>query len=94
MALIVLVFLFSLIAAVSAAFVFAHAFRRSVGTGLMVLCIPFFIVYYAFDQFEHRHKGLIVAGLVGASLLAVLLRGLAGDIGVPVLPPQPGLAPL
>jgi len=49
-----------------------HAFRRSVGTGVMVLCIPFFILFYAFTQFEHRFKGAIVAAWLGAFVLAAI----------------------
>ena len=51
-----------------------HAFGRSLGTGLMVLLIPFYNVYYAFFQFEHRFRGWIVAGFVGCGLAAFSLR--------------------
>lgn len=47
-----------------------HAFRRSLGTGVMVLCIPCFIAFYAFVQFEHRFKGPLVAGWIGSFVLA------------------------
>jgi hypothetical protein len=53
--------------------IYIHAFRRSIGTGFMVLCIPCYIFYYAFSQFEHPKKGLIVAGLCAAAGLAIVL---------------------
>lgn len=59
---------------VSAAFVYAHAFGRSVGTGVMVLGIPFYIFYYAFSQFEHPKKGLIVSSLCGGVGLGIILN--------------------
>ncbi|MCL2258825.1 MAG: hypothetical protein FWC18_03240 [Cystobacterineae bacterium] len=51
-----------------------HAFGRSVGTGLMVLLIPFYNVYYALFQFEHRFRGWVVAGFIGCSVAALSLR--------------------
>ena len=51
-----------------------HAFQRSLGTGFMVLCIPLFAFYYGFAQFEHRHKGLIVAGTWAGFVVGVVLR--------------------
>ena len=81
--------LFALIALVCAFFLVRHAFGRSVGTGLLVLLLPAYVLVYAFGQFEHRRKGLIVAGFVGCSLLAALLLG-AGSAQVQAsLPPAP-----
>jgi hypothetical protein len=54
--------------------VLLHAFRRSVGTGFMVLCLPVYTPYYAFSQFEHRFKGPLVAGWLGGLVLGVVLR--------------------
>jgi len=39
-----------------------HAFQRSIGTGFIVLLLPIYCVYYGFSQFEHRWKGLVLAG--------------------------------
>lgn len=68
--------LFGLVTVVCAAFLLVHAFRRSVGTGMMVLLIPFYILFYAFSQFEHPRKNLILAGFFGCSLLAAVFLGL------------------
>ncbi len=65
-----------LLGLVCALFILAHAFRLSTGTGMMVLFIPGYILFYGFTQFEHRHKGLIVAGFYGLLTLGCLLIGL------------------
>jgi translocator protein len=81
--------LFALIALVCASFLLRHAFGRSVGTGMLVLLLPAYVLVYAFSQFEHRHKGLIVAGFVSCSVLAGLLLGV-GLAGLQQsLPPPP-----
>ena len=64
----------ALISFAASLFILVHAFRRSVGTGVMVLLIPGFIVFYAFAQFEHRYKGIIVATWLGAFVLGALLQ--------------------
>jgi len=56
------------------ALILVHAFQRSVGTGFMVLCLPLYTLYYAFSQFEHRRKGLVLAGWIGAFVTGVVLR--------------------
>lgn len=58
-------------------FVLLHAFQRSVGTGFMVLLIPIVCLFYGFAQFEHRRKGLILAGWLGGFVAAVVLRTIA-----------------
>ncbi len=68
--------LFGLITFVCAIFLLIHAFRRSVGTGMMVLLIPCYILFYAFSQFEHPRKNLILAGFFGSSVLAAVFLGL------------------
>ena len=56
------------------ALVLIHAFQRSVGTGFMVLCLPVYTLYYGFSQFDHRRKGLVLAGWLGAFVLGVVFR--------------------
>ncbi len=60
-----------------AVLVYIHAFQRSVGTGVIVLCVPFYLFFYAFSQFEHRRKNVIVAALFGSSGLAVVMLAAA-----------------
>jgi len=62
--------------------VLIHAFQRSVGTGFMVLCLPVYTPYYAFSQFEHRRKGLLLAGWLGGFVLGVVLRAVGIKLGV------------
>jgi hypothetical protein len=61
--------------------VLVHAFRRSVGTGFMVLCLPY-TLYYAFSQFEHRYKGGLLAGWLGGLVVGVVLRAVGLKLGV------------
>jgi hypothetical protein len=56
------------------AIILVHAFSRSVGSGFMVLCLPLYALYYGFSQFEHRLKGLVLAGWLGFFVLGVTLR--------------------
>ncbi len=78
--------LFCSVGLICAGTISIHAFRRSLGTGFMVLCIPCYNFYYAFSQFEHPRKGLIIAGLfgalgLGAALLAIGVQHPA--LGIP-----------
>jgi benzodiazapine receptor len=52
----------------------------------MVLCIPCYILYYAFSQFEHQRKNLIIAGLAGGLVLAGAMRAIGADLGPLELP--------
>jgi benzodiazapine receptor len=58
-------------------FVLVHAFRRSLGTGVMVLCVPCYNVYYAFSQFEHPRKGPLLAAYLGCLALGGFLLSVA-----------------
>ncbi len=78
--------LFSALGFACAALILVHAFRRSVGTGFMVLCIPCYILYYAFSQFEHARKNLVIAGLVGGLVLAGTMRGVGVEPGMSEVP--------
>lgn len=70
MAIVLLGILFAVASAGCSLIILIHAFRRSIGTGVMVLLIPFFIFFYAFSQFEHRKKGLLLALWLFATGLA------------------------
>lgn len=65
--------------------VLRHAFQRSLGTGVMVLCIPFYPVFYGFSQFEHRHRGIVLAGWLGGFVAAAALQLLGFGLGASVL---------
>ncbi len=74
MALSVFGLLFILISVGCYGLVLIHAFRQSLGTGFIVLCLPLYNLYYAFSQFEHSRKGVVLAGWVGAFVLGVTCR--------------------
>jgi hypothetical protein len=78
--------LFSALGFACAALILLHAFRRSTGTGFMVLCIPCYILFYAFSQFEHARKNIIIAGLVGGLILASAIRAVGAEPGIMELP--------
>lgn len=76
MSLIVLGGVLCLLGVVCALFIVVHAFRLSTGTGMMVLFIPGYILFYGFSQFEHRYKGPILAGFYGLLPLGCVLVAL------------------
>ena len=49
------------------------AFRRSVGTGLMVLLIPFYVFWFAVKHFQHPRKVALVCSWLCCLGLAVVL---------------------
>ena len=81
--------LFALVAVTCSVFILLHAFRRSLGTGVMVLCIPCFMLYYAFSQFEHRRKDIIVSGWLACLVMAAVLYAF-GAHGLIQAPPPSG----
>jgi hypothetical protein len=84
-----LVFLAGALAAVSTAcavMICVHAFRRSVGTGVMVIGIPGYLAVYAFTQFEHRFKPLIATTYVACLMLSAVFSALGYQVYVGVPP--------
>jgi len=79
--------MFILLSAVCFLFILIHAFRRSVGTGVIVLCIPFYNLYYGFMQFEHRYKNLIIPGWLGGFGLGAALLTLGSPVILAFRPP-------
>lgn len=82
--------LFGLITLVCTLFLLVHAFRRSLGTGMMVLLVPCYLLVYAFSQFEHPRKNLILAGFFGSTVLTAVFLGLgAHELEQVMLRPPP-----
>jgi len=79
---------FAVISFACSLFILVHAFQRSVGTGLMVIFIPCFMVYYGFRQFEHRWKGAIVAGYLCGLVLSCALYSFGTQALVTYFRPQ------
>ncbi len=75
LALAILGLLFVVVGVVCHIIILIHAFKSSVGTGFLCLCVPCYILYYMFNEFEHEKKGLIIAGyFIGAIVGNCLLR--------------------
>jgi translocator protein len=65
---------FAVVAAALSLPILAFAFRRSLGTGLMVLLIPFYVFWFAMKHFEHPRKvALVCSWFASLGLAAVLL---------------------
>ncbi|MFL5318707.1 MAG: hypothetical protein ACJ790_03555 [Myxococcaceae bacterium] len=79
MAFIALAAFLALVSAGAWLFIVIHAFQRSVGTGFLVMLIPFYLLWYAFSQFEHPQKGIILAAFFGAGMLSVILYSAMGS---------------
>jgi hypothetical protein len=58
---------------------------------MMVLLVPCYMLVYAFSQFEHPRKNLILAGFFGSSVLAAVFLGLGAHALEQVMlrPPPP-----
>ena len=50
------------------------AFKTEVIKGVLCLCVPFYILYYAFTQFENDNKGVIIAVWLLGSIVNVGLQ--------------------
>jgi len=59
--------------------ILVHAFTKGgVLQGFLSLCIPFYIIYYAFARFEHPKKNLIVLGYLLGGVLAGVFLAMGG----------------
>lgn len=67
--------LFSLVSFGASILILIHAFKASVGQGFMCLCIPCYILYYGFTQFQHEKKNLILGAWLGCSIIGGGLQG-------------------
>jgi len=73
MVLMILGGLFSLVGFIGWLIIIIHAFKTSVGQGFLSLCVPFYILYYAFAKFQHSKKGLIIALFLGGYIIGGVL---------------------
>jgi translocator protein len=65
---------FAIAAAALSLPILRFAFQQSLGTGLMVLLIPFYIFWFAVEHFRHSRKvALVCSWLACLGLAAVLL---------------------
>ena len=54
------------------------AFQNEIWKGIVCLLCGLYGLYYAFAEFEHEKKWLIVGGAIGSNVLAFILYMLAG----------------
>ena len=59
----------SLASLVCSLIILIDAFKKEVIKGILCLCIPFYVLYYVFTQFEHEKKGLIIGGWLGGGIV-------------------------
>ena len=67
--------LFYLVTFVCSIIILIAAFKESVAQGFLCLCIPIYILYFAFAKFEHEKKKVILAAWIGSGVLGAVLYG-------------------
>ena len=78
----ILSFVFLLAGFVGWIIIMIAAFKESAGQGLLCLCIPFYIFYFAFAKFENEKKGLIIAIFLGGYIIGMILQVMAAAAAV------------
>jgi len=53
------------------------AFKESVGQGFLCLCIPFYILYFAFAKYESEKKSLVLAIWLGGTVISWIGQAMA-----------------
>ncbi|MFC1699834.1 hypothetical protein ACFL1I_07785 [Candidatus Omnitrophota bacterium] len=56
------------------------AFKKSIGTGLLTLLVPFYIFYFAFAQYNSENKGKVIMlwlGGFGLMIISIFIYGAA-----------------
>lgn len=71
--------LFSFISFGVSVVILIHAFKASTSQGLLCLCVPCYIFYYAFTKFEHEKKNLLLGVWIGAAVLGGAVQGIAAQ---------------
>jgi len=66
--------LFQLLSVICFSVVLSDAFKRGLGTGVAVLLLLPYSLYFGFARFDHRRRALVLAGWLGAFVLAVVFR--------------------
>ena len=57
------------------------AFKKSVGTGFLTLCVPFYVLYFVFAQYESEKKGKVIGLWLGGLVLMLIGIGIAAAGG-------------
>jgi hypothetical protein len=51
------------------------AFSEEVVQGILCLCVPFYILYYAIVRYQSEHKPIVVGVWLGGLILGAILQG-------------------
>jgi hypothetical protein len=70
----------SLVSLVGSIIILINAFKESAGQGIMCLCIPFYIFYYAFAKFQHEKKNMVLGAWLGGIVANMLFQGLGAAL--------------
>jgi len=70
--------LLSLAAFVCAIIVLIAAFSEEVLQGILCLCIPFYIWYYAIVRYQGNNKQIVAGVLIGGGILGGILQVVGG----------------
>ena len=55
-------------------FIIIHAFKEGGALqGILCLCVPFYVLYYAFAKFTHEKKNMILGGFLGGFVVGAAL---------------------
>ncbi len=73
---------FAVVAGLLSLPILRFAFQRSLGTGLMVLLIPFYVFWFAVKHFQHPRKALLVCGWLACLGLAAILLAIHQSAGL------------
>jgi translocator protein len=74
-----LALLFALVGIGCAVVILIDAFKDAVWKGLVALLCGCYMLYYAFFEFDHEHKWLILLGWVGGAVASGIIA--PGTIG-------------
>src|SRR5688500_3362741 len=75
-----------------------HAVKTDTTQGILCLCVPFYILYWAFAKFTHPKKTMIIAGFLGGYVLGAVLYGVSASMAASAMSDQmqmyqPGAVP-
>ena len=57
------------------------AFQEDVVQGLLSLCVPFYILYYAIARYESENKAMIIVIWLAGGIIGNILQFVAGGVG-------------
>ena len=58
-------FVFALVAAIFGIIILIQAFKSDTTQGILCLCVPFYIIYWAFAKMQHEKKKMFIMGYLG-----------------------------